>query len=208
MSRVRAEVTILVEDRKFLESCDEGAAQRFARVEQAGLHRTDRKGKVPSLHLSWRQPHNIIELNEDEVRLLKMAGYDVKLGEEYPYVMVLEKKFRHRFLAYNRGGWCISSADRGENLSELSPSEHTIIPTLDLPPEAPMIIGVHDVFRTLKEDLKKHGIFTEFFVHLERVFQILAVLVEDARRDLGRATDSVHAVSEEAPMGRVTVATG
>ncbi len=206
MQRVRPEVNVLIQDRRLIESCDEGAARKFARVEQAGLHRRDRK--IPSLHLSWRQPITVIELNSEEDRLLVAAGYDVKIGDDAPYVMALERRFRHRFVGFANGGWCISTSEKGDNLNDLSPSEHIIIPTLDLPPEAGMVIGIHDVFRTLRDDLKKHGIFPEFFPLQERMFQILAVLVEDARRDIPKLTDSPHALPREAPMGSVSIASG
>lgn len=204
MHRVRPEVELLARDRRYYESCDEGAVGQFAKVELAGLKLKDGT-KVSSLHLSWRQPVVVVELNPNEEKLLMTAGYDVRVDDEYPYVRTLEKRFRHRYLAWLKTGWVLSTAERGDNLQDLVAVDAVLIPTLDLPVEAGPIIALHDLYRTLKEDLKKHGVFTEFFGHQERMFQILGRLVTEMRASRERSTDSPRAEADIVHVGRVSV---
>lgn len=215
--KIKTEVDRLAREGSRYESCDEGAFRRFARSEHTHIHvpigppaegGPRKTNRVPALHLSWRQKITILDMNEEESRLLIEAGFNVNVGEDAPLVQVLEKKYRHRYLAYYNRGWVLSTADRGSNLAELTPCMHTLIPTITLSPSEEMILGVHDAWRTLKEDLRLHGVWPEFQVQQESIFKILGELTSEASSISKKGTEPVQTTHASTTMGRVSIGGG
>jgi hypothetical protein len=184
MYRIRPEINVLLRDRYNYEECDEGEASKYVRCQLAELKRKDRV--VPSLHISWRQAIALLNLNPEECRLLIASGFNVRTGDENPFVIYMEKRFRHRFFLYANGGWCITTSARGD-VDNLIASPNNPIPTIQLEKPIETIVGLIDTFRTLKDDLRLHGVLPEFIGLQEGkngVFEILATLKDDALREL------------------------
>ncbi len=205
MSKIRPEIEQLLKNRNEYLSCDEGTSQRFARCTLDRLRRKDRE--VPALHLSWRHVTTLLNLSTEEARTLIGAGFDVKLETDGPIIKYMEKKYRNRYLVFANGGWCISTEPGGRNIDRLIACPHTTIPTIELEQPVEMLVGLLDAFRTLKEDLKLHGVLPEFIAlqeGKEGIFEGLAILEADARQEILRAT---KAAPTEVPAGRVAAPT-
>lgn len=173
----------LIRDSNNYKSCDEGMVGRYAQCEQNVVNLPD--SKIHTLHLSWRQLVLVTGLDKEEVHALVSSGYDIRSDDDNgPYVRALEWRRRHRYLSHNATGWCISTYD-GLNFRALFSCNHTAIPTIKVTKWEETLLGLHDAYRTLKEELKAHGILPEFMTQQEKIFTILGNLLEITRQQLG-----------------------
>lgn len=202
---IRRVVDVLVRDRNSLENCDEGAAKKHCRVALEPVPLEDGR-RIRALHISWRQATTVSQLTPEEAQLLIAVGYNVKVTDDQPYVHILEKRNRHRWVVLLTTGWVTSTAERPDNIQELSPLAFSSIPSLSLSKREELLVGVHEMWWTLREDLKIHGTLPEFYPMFDRIFGLLANLFEETMREpVPAQPEAQPRPAESIPMGRVSV---